>query len=72
MVDKIIGKSSLESVKVVNAKSLAKAVRLEHDFKDNDFVEIRVERVNPASVVLVKLNETPGRKFSSLLKEASF
>jgi len=63
---------TLESIKVVRASFLSDTARIKHGFSKDDFVEIRVERINPASVNLVKIDGTPGRKFSTLLKESSF
>ena len=63
---------ALESVKVIRAESLPEVARIGHGFKNDDFVEIRIERVNPASVKLVKIEGTPGKKFSKLLTQTGF
>jgi len=63
---------TLESIKVVKAKFLPESARIKNGFSEEDFVEIRLERVNPASVNLVKLEESPGKKFSNLLITSNF
>ena len=59
----------LESVKIICASTLSESTRLKEGFEEKDFVEIRVERENPANINLVKLDSTPGKKFSRLLKQ---
>ena len=59
----------LESIKVISASTLSEATRLKEGFEAKDFIEIRVERENPANINLVKLDSTPGKKFSELLNQ---
>lgn len=64
--------STLESIEVIRAESLSDAERIKHGFNKEDFIEIRVERVNSVNIKLAKLDSTPGHKFSTLLRETRF
>ena len=59
----------LESISVTLGKELPEDIRLDKGISEDQFVEIRVERENPVITHLVPLAESPGKKFSRLLKE---
>jgi len=63
----------IESIWVVPSKDVPKEVRLNEGLdSEKGFIEVRVERENPAYTSLNFMkNDTPGRKFSRLLKEAN-
>lgn len=65
-------KRKLESINVIRTIELPEEVRLDKGIYDkNGFVEIRVERENPSFVEIKEMGkESPGKKFSRLLKEA--
>ena len=65
-------KRKLESVSVVLKKDLPEEVRLDKGIYDvNGFAEIRIERENPPFIEIKDMGaESPGKKFSRLLKEA--
>ncbi|MBI2129761.1 hypothetical protein HYU07_05990 [Candidatus Woesearchaeota archaeon] len=62
----------IESINVVRKGDLPEEVRLDKGIYDtNGFVEIRVERENPAFIEIKDMGaESPGKKFSRLLREA--
>ena len=61
----------VESIRIVLGKHLPEEVRVQHSISPNEFVEIRMERVNPVTSKVSGLGkETPGRKFGRLLKDA--
>ena len=65
-------KRKIESISVVLKKDLPEEVRLDKGIYDtHGFAEIRVERINPAAVNIKDMGaESPGKKFTRLLKEA--
>ena len=64
-------KTKLESISVVLGKEIPESIRKENNIMEDHFVEVRVERENPARTEVVDLGkDSPGKKFSRLLKEA--
>ena len=65
-------KRKIESISVVLKKDIPEEVTIDKGIYDlSGFAEIRVERENPAVVEIKDMGaESPGKKFSRLLKEA--
>jgi hypothetical protein len=61
----------IESISIMRGMDIPEEIRLDQGISKEEFVELRVERINPAETKVIGLkNETPGRKFRKLLKEA--
>ena len=61
----------IESILVTLASELPSKVREDNNLFQDGFVEIVVERVNPARTKIVELkDESPGKKFTRLLRES--
>lgn len=65
-----VPRTKLESITVMRVEDLPEHVILEEEgLKPSGFVEIRIERQNPAKVKILSMDESPGTKFRRLLRE---
>lgn len=65
-----MNKPKLENVTFVSGRSLHPTLRKKFEIAEDEFAEVRVERVNPASTKVVKMTTTPGKKFAGMVKQS--